>query len=119
MDLLSPSYKVIMANWQDVYGKFAIMRDNFERFGGLISIIVREEQCVHSIVANEKRFISEQFATYHFQMKYVFGSYISLDPTECDDNNDPMLDDDSWNERDTCVLADNDFSEQTKGAAHF
>ena len=83
------------------------------------SSIAREEQCVHSIVANEKRFIPEQFATYHFQRKYISGSYISFNPTECDDNNEPMSDDDSENERDTCLIADKDFSEQTKAAAHY
>ena len=83
------------------------------------SSIAREEQCVHSIVANKKRFILEQFATYQFQRKYISGLYVSFNPTECDDNNEPMSDDDSENERDTCLLADNGFSEQTKATAHY
>ena len=56
---------------------------------------------------------------YHFRRKYVSGSCISFNPTESDHDNEPMSDDDSVHESDTCTLVDNEFSEQTKGAAHY
>ena len=82
------------------------------------SSIAKEEQCVHSIVANENKFLPDQFATYHFRRKYVSGSYVSFDPTERDDNND-ISDDDSINDTNISLMADNGYTNETQEAAHY
>ena len=90
------------------------------------SSIAREEQCVHSIVANEKVFVPDQFARHHFRRQFVSGSYISMDPTEnqqYDDvdsdtelNNSTISDDESPDED---RMADNDIADDSMDAAHF
>ena len=101
-------------------------RENInEYFTGLTceSSIAREEQCVHSINANDFVFIPEQFASYHFRRKLVSGSYISMDPNESGsdmNHNDTNSDDESVEtENDSVGLktADNDHSiDQQQGA---
>ena len=67
------------------------------------SSIAREEQCVHSIIANDFVFIPSQFATHHFCRKFVSGSFISMDPNEYDikNNNDNKSEDDIDTDDDT------------------
>ena len=48
----------------------------------------------------------DQFATYHFRRKYVSGSYVSFDPTECNENND-VSDNVSENDTTITLMSDN------------
>ena len=66
-----------------------------------------------------KKFIPEQFATYHFRRKYVSGSYVSLDPKEYNDNDEVSLNDESDEESNIVLTADDKFSVEGKDAAHF
>ena len=90
------------------------------------SSIACEEQCVHSIVANEKVFVPDQFARHHFRRQFVSGSYISMDPMEnqqYDDidsdteQNNSSISDDEFPEEDR--MADNDIADDSTDAAYF
>ena len=95
------------------------VEDNFKCYS-CKSSIVREEQCVHLIVANKKKYLPDQFTTYHFQRKYVSGSHISLDPTEPHDEEEDMPDDDdSEDDINTLLLTDHGLSNERKDATHY
>ena len=90
------------------------------------SSIAREEQCVHSLNANDFVFIPEQFASYHFRRKLVSGSYISMDPNETEvidrEHDDDISDDDSeYSVRNTSseMTADNEYSIEEQQGAFF
>ena len=73
------------------------------------SSIAREEQCVHSLNANNFVFITEHFSNHHFRRKFVSGSYISMDPVELENqqqDNDLISDNDS-------VYSDNTMNIET------
>ena len=90
------------------------------------SSIAREEQCVHSLNANDFVFIPEQFATHHFRRKLVSGSYISMDPND-EENHEECLneldsDDDSTHSEnivDMETTADKEFSTEEQQGAFF
>ena len=89
------------------------------------SSIAREEQWVQSIIANDKAFVPEQFAKYHFRRKFVEGSYISLDPKDNDNNNDNEIDIIDIDENSTSEsninqnTADAEFTAEENQAAYF
>ena len=89
------------------------------------SSIAREEQCVHSLTANDFVFIPEQFATYHFRRKLVSGSYVSMNPNESGsnvNNDDANSEDetvDSESDFQGITTADNDFSTDEQQCAFF
>ena len=51
------------------------------------SSIAHEEQCVHSLVANNGKFIKEQFSIRHFRRDKVSCSYLEQDIIDEDSNN--------------------------------
>ena len=67
----------------------------------------------------QKTFFPEQFITYLFRSKYVSGSYGSLDLKEYNDNDEISLDDESDEESNIILKADEEFSIEGKDAAHF
>ena len=65
-------------------------RDNINEYFTCLTCelsISREEQCVHSINANDRVFIPEQFATNHSRTRFVSGSCISMDPNDINNKN--------------------------------
>ncbi len=102
-------------------------RDNISDFFTCLSCestIAREEQCVHSLSANDFVFIPEQFASRHFRRKFVSGSYISMEHNENEPTTDNIYidsDDDTDFENDnfTQTTADKDSTVEEQQGAFF
>ena len=70
--------------------------------------------------SKRKKFIPDQFATYHFRRKNVSGSYIYFDPTEPHKDKEDISEDDDSDEGTTMVLlADDGLSDERKEAAPY